>query len=63
MFTKKFMGGGNFHGRKLTPENCPQEICLPSPKEKKEKKRKLTPEKIIAQIKCKRKRRDDKKID
>ena len=51
-------GGDNFHGEELTPENCP-----PSPKEKKRKKRKLTPEKIISQVKCKRKRKDDKKID
>ena len=33
---------GNFHGGKLTPENafqenCPPEICPPSPKEKKKK--------------------------
>ena len=33
-------GGGNFQGRKLTPENACQEICPPSPKEKKRKKRK-----------------------
>ena len=56
-------GGGNFHGGKLTPENasqenCPPEICPPSSKEK---KRKLNPE--ISLVKCKRKRRDDKKID
>ena len=52
MFTKNFMGRGvgNFHGGKLTPknasqENCPTEICPPSPKEK---QRKLTPENIIS---------------
>ena len=45
MFTKNFMGGeGNFHGGKLSPENasqenCPREICPPSPKEKKRKKK------------------------
>ena len=33
-------GGGNFQGRKLTPENACQEICPPSPKEKKRKKKK-----------------------
>ena len=30
---------------------------------KRKKKRKLTPENIISLVKCKRKRRDDKKID
>ena len=40
MFIKNFMGGGgNFHGRKLTPENACQEIRPPSPKEKKKKKK------------------------
>ena len=56
MFIKKFHGrmGGNFHGGKLTPENasqenCPSEVCPPSPKKKKkEKKRKLAPENIIS---------------
>ena len=33
-------GGGNFHGGELTPENASQEICPPSPKEKKRKKTK-----------------------
>ena len=62
-------GGGNFHGGKLTPENASQENCPPpwkfappSPKEK-NKRRKLTPENIISKVKCKRKKRDDKKID
>ena len=32
-------GGGNFHGGKLTLENASQEICPPSPKEKKKKKK------------------------
>ena len=46
MFTKKFMGGGGaiFMGGKLTPknasqENCPPEICPPSPKEKEKNKK------------------------
>ena len=50
MFTKYFMGGGDFHVGKLTP--IPQG-----------KKKKLNPEKIISQVKCKRNRKDDKKID
>ena len=37
--------------------------CPPSPKEKKRKKRKLTPEKITSYVKYNGKRRDDKKID
>ena len=44
MFTKNFHArvGGNFHGGKVAPENafqenCPPEICPPSPKEKKRK--------------------------
>ena len=53
---KNFMGrgGGTIHGGKLTPENasqenCPLEVCPPSPKEKKrKKKRKLAPENIIS---------------
>ena len=54
MFTKSFIGrgGGNFHGRKLTPKNASQENWLRKfaphpPKKKKRKKRKLTPENII----------------
>ena len=46
---------------KIAPrKNASQENCPPSPKEK---KRKLTPENLISQLKCNRKRRDDKKID
>ena len=40
-------------------ENYPLENCPHPPKKKKEKKRKLTPEKITS----KGKRRDDNKID
>ena len=36
-------GGGNFYGGKLTPENASQEICPPSPKEKKKEKRDIIP--------------------
>ena len=45
----------------MPPKNIAPELC--PPKKKKEKKRKLTQENIISQVKCKRKRRDDKKID
>ena len=54
MLTKNLMGeGGNFHGGKLTSENAPKEkcfpeICPPSFKGKKRKKRKLISEKIIS---------------
>ena len=53
MFTKKF-DGEQFSWGKINPH---------SPKKKKRKKRKLTPEKITSQVKCKGKRKDDKKID
>ena len=64
MFTKNFRGGGgNFLEGELTPEMPPRKIppkkLPPIPQRK---KRKLTPENIISQVKCKRKRRDDKKI-
>ena len=54
MFTKNFMGGGvQFSWGKINPGKClpgtlPPEICPQSPKEKKIKKRKLTPENIIS---------------
>ena len=67
---KNFMGeGGQFSWGKINPGKClpgklPPEVCPPSPKEKKKKKkRKLAPENIISWVKCKRKRRDEKKID
>ena len=61
--------GGQFSWGKINPGKClpgklPPEICPRSPKEKKKKKkRKLAPENIISWVKCKRKRRDEKKID
>ena len=70
MFTKNFMRGGRaILWGKISPGKhlagkLPPGIFSPSPKEKKrKKKRKLTPENIISQVKCKGKRRDDKKID
>ena len=50
MFTKYFMGWGRFSCGKIDPH---------PPR----KKKKLNPEKIISQVKCKRNRKDDKKID
>ena len=54
MFTKSFMAGGRgFSMRKINPRKCLPGILSagnlpPSPKEKKRKKRKLTPENIIS---------------
>ena len=55
--------GSNFYGGKLPPGEMPPENCPLSPKKKKRKRRKLTPEKITSYVNCKGKRRYDKKID
>ena len=68
---KNFMGGGGgqFSWGKINPGKClpgklPPGNLPPIPqRKKKKKKRKLAPENIISYLKCKRKRRDDKKID
>ena len=51
--------GGNFHEEKCLPGKLPSKNLPPIPQRKKIK---LTPENIISKVKCKRKRRDDKKI-
>ena len=42
---------------------APHKFVPDPPKKKKKKKRKSTPENIIPYVKCKRKTRDDKKIN
>ena len=60
----KKISWGNINPGKMAPwKIASRKIATLSPKKKKRKIRKLTPEKIISQVKGKRKRRDDKKID
>ena len=51
-------GGGQFSWGKINPGKYPLGKLPPIPqRKKKEKKRKLTPEKIISYVKCRRKKR------